>query len=146
MSAYLHRSSMNSLVLKPTGSHYDREWSGDDFVVLRDGEVIGAHSVAPDGTAGGSVVLDDHSARTVAVNLQSRLLHHLRRSDGCFQGAIVRPLIDCKHSRNCCCAPKPALSRSRHRCRRCRCGTLNLAVRGGARCQDLAKVLQRYEP
>ena len=43
---------MNSLVLKPTGSHYDREWSGDDYVVLSDGEVIGRillHPIAPPG-------------------------------------------------------------------------------------------------
>ena len=43
---------MNSLVLKPTGSHYGREWSGDDFVVLRDGEAIGRillHPQAPKG-------------------------------------------------------------------------------------------------
>ena len=43
---------MNSLILKPTGSHYGREWSGDDFVVLRDGQVIGRimlHPQAPKG-------------------------------------------------------------------------------------------------
>ena len=43
---------MNSLVLKPTGSHYGREWSGDDFVVLRVGEVVGRimlHPQAPKG-------------------------------------------------------------------------------------------------
>ena len=43
---------MNSLILKPTGSHYGREWSGDDYVVLRDGEVIGRillHPMAPPG-------------------------------------------------------------------------------------------------
>jgi hypothetical protein len=37
---------MNSLILA-TGSHYGREWSGDDFVVLRDGEVVGRIMLHP---------------------------------------------------------------------------------------------------
>ena len=43
---------MNSLILKPTGSHYGREWSGSDFVVLDAGEVVGRiilHPQAPPG-------------------------------------------------------------------------------------------------
>jgi hypothetical protein len=43
---------MNSLILKPTGSHYGRDWAGDDFVVLRDGDVVGRimlHPQAPPG-------------------------------------------------------------------------------------------------
>ena len=38
---------MNSLILKPTGSHYGREWSGDDFVVLLDREVVGRIMLHP---------------------------------------------------------------------------------------------------
>jgi hypothetical protein len=58
---------MNSLILKPTGSHYGRDWAGDDFVVLRDGEV--AHNAAPASSAGSAVVLDNNDARQAAVSL-----------------------------------------------------------------------------
>jgi hypothetical protein len=32
---------MKTLTLKPTASHYGGEWAADDYVVLRDSEVIG---------------------------------------------------------------------------------------------------------
>jgi len=43
---------MNSLILKPTGSHYGGDWSDTDFVVLRDGEVIGRIMLHPQGPQG----------------------------------------------------------------------------------------------
>jgi len=41
---------MSSLVLKTTSAYYGGNWSDDDYVVLRDGEVIGRillHPMAP---------------------------------------------------------------------------------------------------
>lgn len=43
---------MYSLILKKTAAHYGGDWSDDDYVVLRDGQVIGRimlHPQAPKG-------------------------------------------------------------------------------------------------
>ena len=96
---------MNSLVLKPTGSHYGREWSGDDFVVMRDGEVIGRillHPMAPPGARGSGRSRCENSRRQFIITATQLLATKRWR----LQGAIVRPLVNLEHSRHSSRGPK----------------------------------------